>query len=142
MKVILYDDNGLKILKPNYQSRSFNGKTEQEILDACIKRHNLTDFKIMDESQIEQDRSYRNAWCYCQKAGMRIDFEKARELCKKRLRRERAPLLAELDIKAMRKIENEEPLDDIKNEKQRLRDITKLADQAKTLEELSAIKVN
>ena len=70
-----------------------------------------------------------------------VNFEKAREITKERLRRDRKPLLEEQDILFMRAVETSADKSDIVTEKQRLRDITLLADSATTLDELKAIKV-
>ena len=69
-----------------------------------------------------------------------INFEKAREITKERLRRERKPLLEEQDILFMRAVENSQDKSEIVAEKQRLRDITQLADSATTLDELKELK--
>ena len=69
-----------------------------------------------------------------------INFEKAREITKKRLRRERELLLQEQDIAYMRAQESGSDTSGIVSEKQRLRDITTLADDATTLDELKALK--
>ena len=71
-----------------------------------------------------------------------INFEKAREITKERLRREREPLLEKQDILFIRAVETSADKSAIVSEKQRLRDITKLADQATTLEELKGITVD
>ena len=68
-------------------------------------------------------------------------FAKAQELTKVRLRREREPLLAAQDVAFQRAQETNADTSAIVAEKQRLRDITKLADSATTLAELRAIKV-
>jgi len=70
-----------------------------------------------------------------------VNFEKAREITKERLRRDRKPLLEEQDILFMRAVETSADKSDIVTEKQRLRDITLLADSATTLDELKALKV-
>ena len=70
-----------------------------------------------------------------------VNFEKAREITKERLRRDRKPLLEEQDILFMRAVETSADKSDIVTEKQRLRDITLLADSAATLDELKALKV-
>lgn len=72
---------------------------------------------------------------------IKINFEKAKEITKNRLRDERAPLLQEKDIAFQRALENGQDTSAIVAEKQRLRDITKLVDTAQTLEELKDIKV-
>ena len=69
-----------------------------------------------------------------------INFSKAKEITKDRLREERAPLLQAQDIAFQRALEQQLDTTEIVAEKQRLRDITQLADQANTLEELKAIK--
>jgi hypothetical protein len=70
-----------------------------------------------------------------------INLNKAKEITKTRLRFERAPLLQKLDVDFQRTLETGADTSAIVSEKQRLRDITKLADQAQTLDDLKAIKV-
>ena len=72
---------------------------------------------------------------------IKINFAKAQEITKERLRRERQPLLEEQDILFIRAVETSADKAAIVAEKQRLRDITKLADQANTLDELKAITI-
>jgi hypothetical protein len=68
-----------------------------------------------------------------------INLDKAKAITKDRLRAERAPLLAAQDVLYMRATEANADTEEIVAEKQRLRDITQLADQATTLDELKAI---
>ena len=70
-----------------------------------------------------------------------INFNKAKEVTKARLRAERATLLQEQDVAFQRALEAGADTFAIVAEKQRLRDITKLADQATTLEELKGLSV-
>jgi hypothetical protein len=70
-----------------------------------------------------------------------INFEKAKAITKDRLRAERAPLLIAQDVLYMRATEANADTTAIVAEKQRLRDITQLADQATTLDELKALTV-
>ena len=70
-----------------------------------------------------------------------INLDKAKAIIKDRLRQERAPLLAAQDVLYMRATEANQDTTAIVAEKQRLRDITKLADQATTLDELKQIEV-
>lgn len=70
-----------------------------------------------------------------------INFDKAKEITKNRLRGERAPLLIQQDVLFQRTLENGQDTSSVVAEKQRLRDITKLADTASTLDELKALKV-
>jgi hypothetical protein len=68
-----------------------------------------------------------------------INMNKAKEITKARLRQERGPLLAAQDIAFQRALEIGADTSAIVAEKQRLRDITQLADAATTLDELKAI---
>ena len=70
-----------------------------------------------------------------------INITKAKAITKDRLRAERTPLLEAQDIAYMRAIEASQDTSAIVAEKQRLRDITQLADQAQTLDELKNISV-
>lgn len=70
-----------------------------------------------------------------------VNLNKAKEIKKQKLRAKRAPLLAAQDVAFQRALESGADTTTIVAEKQRLRDITKLADQAQTLDELKAITV-
>ena len=70
-----------------------------------------------------------------------INFDKAVEITKQRLRAERTSLLQAQDVAFQRALESGADTSAIVAEKQRLRDITKLADQATTLDELKQIEV-
>jgi hypothetical protein len=69
-----------------------------------------------------------------------INMDKAKAITKTRLRQEREPLLAAQDVAFQRALESNADTSAIVAEKQRLRDITKLADAATTLDELKALK--
>jgi len=71
-----------------------------------------------------------------------INFDKAKQITKERLRQERKPLLEAQDVLFQRSLENNSDTSTIVAEKQRLRDITKLADDATTLEQLKQLTVN
>jgi hypothetical protein len=70
-----------------------------------------------------------------------INLDKAKAITKDRLRAERTPLLQAQDVAFQRAIEEGADTSAIVAEKQRLRDITNLADQATTLEELKGISL-
>jgi hypothetical protein len=74
--------------------------------------------------------------------GITININKAKEITKERLRLERQPLLQELDIRYQRALEAQADTTSIVVEKKRLRDITKLADQATSPDELKVISCN
>lgn len=70
-----------------------------------------------------------------------INFDKAKEITKARLRTEREALLQAQDLAFQRALETGADTSAIVAEKQRLRDITQLADIATSLDELKAISV-
>ena len=68
-----------------------------------------------------------------------VNLDKAKAITKDRLRAERTPLLLAQDVAFQRAIEEGADTAAIVAEKQRLRDITQLADTATTLEELKGL---
>ncbi len=72
---------------------------------------------------------------------IKINLDKAKAITKDRLRAERTPLLQAQDVAFQRALESGADTTAIVAEKQRLRDITKLADQATTLEQLKQLGV-
>jgi len=101
--------------------------------------------RICSKEEIPVDRTFRAAWRDNGKS-VGIDLDQAKEITRERLRKERKPLLEELDIQSFKAIESEDKikLAEISTEKQRLRDITISSeiDAATTPEELKAIKIN
>jgi hypothetical protein len=71
-----------------------------------------------------------------------INLTKAKSITKDRLRAERTPLLQAQDVAFQRALESGADTTAIVAEKQRLRDITQLADQATTLEQLKELGVS
>jgi hypothetical protein len=69
-----------------------------------------------------------------------INITKAKAITKERLREERVALLEAQDVAFQRALESGADTTAIVAEKQRLRDITQLADQATTLDELKTLK--
>ena len=70
-----------------------------------------------------------------------VNLDKAKVITKERLREERKPLLEAQDVLFMKAQEDGADTTDIVTEKNRLRDITKLADTATTTDELKLIGV-
>jgi len=94
-------------------------------------------FQIVDASTIPSDRTFRNAW----KGDLTVDMPKAVNITKERLRAERAPLLIAQDVLMARAQETGASTIAIVAEKNRLRNITALADAPSiTLEQLKALK--
>ena len=90
------------------------------------------------------DRTYRDAW---RDTGTEIihDMAHAREIHREHLRRDRAPILAALDVEYLRALEGtaKRTPGEVVSEKRRLRDITKhpAIDAAQTVEELKAVRL-
>jgi hypothetical protein len=93
---------------------------------------NLTDLP-------NQHNDFYEAW-EMDATSVTVNKAKAVEITKKRLRAERTPLLAAQDVAFQRALESGADTSAIVAEKQRLRDITNLATEDKTLEELRALK--
>lgn len=122
-------------------------------VSVCIPTGELPIDKVL-EKDVPQDRGARimlvsdlpnadndffDAW-ELSGATVTVNLEKAKAITKNRLRAERAPLLAAQDVAFQRALETGADTAAIVTEKQRLRDITLLADSATTLDELRAIK--
>ena len=72
---------------------------------------------------------------------MQVNFSKAQDITKDRLRADRKPLLEAQDILYMRAQEAGDDTSAIVTEKQRLRDITEQVDSMSTLDELKGASV-
>lgn len=97
--------------------------------------------RIVDQASLpNQDNDFFDAW-EMDETSVSVNMAKAKELTKNRLRVERQPLLDAQDVAFQRAMEEGKPTTAIVAEKQRLRDITKLADNCTTTQELRSIKV-
>jgi hypothetical protein len=72
---------------------------------------------------------------------MQVNFGKAQDITKQRLRTDRKPLLEEQDVLFMRATESGVDTTVIVAEKQRLRDVTDQVDTMTTLDELKGAQV-
>lgn len=88
----------------------------------------------------KDDFDFYNAWEYSSGAVL-VNLDKAKEITADRLRKEREPLLAKLDVAFQRAIETGADTADIVKEKQRLRDIPKLVTMCTTTAELRDLRV-
>ena len=96
---------------------------------------------IVNQSDLpNQHNDFFDAWELVD-GKVEVSLAKAKEITKKRLRAEREPLLAAQDVLFQRAQESGADTTAIVAEKNRLRDVTSLADAATTLEGLRAIKV-
>ena len=102
-------------------------------------------YKIIEDTELPQDRQFRNAW----KFDLKEDLEISKEIRKEQLREERKPVLESLDVEYTIADEEQDAAKkadiikkkkaDIIKKKKALRDITKLCDSCKTILELKQI---
>ena len=96
---------------------------------------------IVDNDSLPNEHNdFFNAW-ELNGTTVTINLDKAKAITKDRLRAERTPLLQAQDVAFQRALESGADTTAIVAEKQRLRDITQLADQATTLDELKQLGV-
>jgi hypothetical protein len=93
--------------------------------------------RIVNLTDLPRDNDFYDAW-EMDATSVTVNFAKAVELTKARLRAERTPLLAAQDVAFQRALEENKDTTAIVAEKQRLRDITNIT--ATTLDELRALK--
>ena len=127
MKIIYQTETGVAIIHPT-------GELSIEEVAAKDVPAGVP-FRIVEDDEVPSDRTFRNALKY----DLTVDMTKAQGITKDRLRAERAPLLTALDVQYQRAQEDGRDTTIIISEKQRLRDVTKLADTATTLDELKAL---
>jgi hypothetical protein len=127
MKIIYPTETGVAIIHP----------TGELSIEECAAKDVPAGvaYKIVNDDEVPSDRTWRNALKY----DLTVDMPKAQGITKERLRAERAPLLTALDVQYQRAQEDGRDATIIISEKQRLRDVTKLADTATTLDELKAL---
>jgi hypothetical protein len=95
---------------------------------------------IVDSNSLPNEHSnFFDAW-ELSGTTVTVNLAKAKAITKDRLRAERSPLLQAQDVAFQRALESGADTTAIVAEKQRLRDITQLADQATTLDELKTLK--
>src|SRR5690606_22204464 len=114
---------------------------EIEKWDSSIKEKVDSHRPILDESEVPEDRYFRDAWTHLEDK-INVDMDKCREIHKDKLREIRRPILEALDLEYMKALEEG---DEMKKEgvvirKQLLRDVTIAPEiiNAKTPEELKA----
>jgi hypothetical protein len=127
MNVLIYDNgNGVSVVIPT-----------GELSIEEVQAKDCPQGTIVDDSTLPS-RDFRNAWELVDGA-VAVNFAKAQDLTKARLRAEREPLLEAQDVAFQRALETGADTSAIVAEKQRLRDVTGLVDTATTLDELLAL---
>ena len=133
MNVIIYtnDNGGVSVCVPTGELSLEETKAKD------TPEHSI----IIDDSFLPQaDNDFFDAWELANGA-VTVNIDKAKEITKRRLRAEREPLLAAQDVAFQRAQEAQADTTAIVAEKNRLRDITKLADPCTTTAELRALGV-
>lgn len=132
MKVIIFtnESGGVSVCTPTGELDIEAVKTKD------TPEHSI----IVDASTLPVDNDFFDAWELADGV-VSVNLDKAKNITKNRLRAERAPLLEAQDVIFMRNIEAGIDNSAVVAEKQRLRDITKLADDCTTTAELRALKV-
>lgn len=133
MKVIIFtnDNGGVSVCVP----------TGELDINAVKAKDTPSHSIIVQDSELPQaDNDFFDAW-ELSNGAVSVNLNKAKEITKNRLRAERAPLLSDQDVAYMRALEAGQDTASIVAEKQRLRDITSLADGCTTTSELRALKV-
>jgi len=95
---------------------------------------------VNSEDLPNEHQDFYDAW-EMDATSVTVNLNKAKEITKDRLRVERTPLLQAQDVAFQRALETGADTTAIVAEKQRLRDITALADSATTLGQLKTLKV-
>jgi len=130
-QVIIYtnDNGGVSVCVPTGEL-----PIEQVLAKDCPKG------AIIVDSDTLPNNDFFNAW-ELNDTTVTVNFDKAKAITKDRLRTERKPLLEAQDVAFQRALESGADTSAIVAEKQRLRDVTQLADSATTLDELKALAV-
>lgn len=132
MQVIIYtnDNGGVSTCVPTGEI-----SIEEVLAKDCPAGAIIVDTSVLPS----QYKNFYNAWELANGV-VTVNLEKSKEITKGRLRAERTPLLQAQDIAFQRALESGADTTAIVAEKQRLRDITTLVDQAITLDQLVALK--
>lgn len=130
-QVIIFtnDNGGVSVCVP----------TGEMDIDAVKAKDTPSGSIIVDSADLPQaDNDFFNAWELADGV-VTVNLTKAKALTKERLRMERVPLMNAQDVLYMRALESGGLLDGIVAEKNRLRDITNLADACTTTAELRGL---
>lgn len=131
MKVIIYtnENENISICIPTGEL-----PIEEVLKKDCPENAIIVDAELLPNEHHE----FFNAWELVD-GSVLVNFAKAQEITKDRLRTERTPLLAAQDVAFQRALESGADTSSIVAEKNRLRDVTKLVDTATTLDELKGL---
>lgn len=150
MKRIVFTrpDGGISVVEPQIHLGDPEDFTEDQAIERSMRLlpQDAIDPHVIEEADVPQDRTYRNAWTKAEGQDFSVDMEKAREIQREALRKERDPILASLDVDFMKAVEqgDQKAIADIATRKQALRDVTDDAalEQAQTPEDLKALTLD
>lgn len=134
MNVIIYTNElgGVSVCVPT-------GEVPLDQVQARDIPAGVQSYIVSSDTLPEADGDFFGAWEQV-RGVVSVNIVKAREITKARLRAERAPLLAAQDVAFQRALETGADTTAIVAEKQRLRDITQLADGLTSLDDLRALR--
>jgi len=134
MNVIIFtnDNGGVSVCVPTGELPI--EQVQSKDIPSNIQSH------IVSMDSLPQDNDFFDAWEQTNGV-VTVNLSKAKELTKIRLRKQREPLLAAQDIAFQRALETGADTTAIVAEKQRLRDITNLANNCTNLEQLRLLIV-
>lgn len=134
MNVIIFtnDNGGVSVCVPTGELPI--EQVQSKDIPSNIQSH------IVSMDSLPQDNDFFDAWEQTNGV-VTVNLSKAKELTKTRLRKQREPLLAAQDIAFQRALETGADTTAIVAEKQRLRDITNLANNCTSLEQLRLLVV-
>lgn len=150
MKVIVHTDtsNRVWITVPNINTQNKFGEPERENIteEQALQRawpllpKDAINPQIVDWSEIPEDRTFRDGLVH-RDGKVFHDIDKCREVWKVKVRLKRKTLLERLDVEYMTAQERGDvvAVSDVMKRKQELRDVTKMADQVGTVEELKLL---
>lgn len=107
--------------------------TEAAALSTLRKEH--SDAQLIDVDDLPKDQDFFAAWVF-EDGRVHVSMDKAREVANQKIRIARQPLLVKLDVAFQRALETGSDISSIVAQKQKLRDATKLADDAATIDDL------
>lgn len=127
-KIVYKTETGIAVIHPTIS-------VELALKDVPVG----VEYKIVDESGIPADRTFRDAWNF----DLKEDIPIAKEIWKNKLRLDRAPLLASLDVEYQKADESgdSEKKAEIIKQKTELRDVTNHVDKCKTIKEIKSITI-
>ncbi len=132
MQVIIYtnDNGGVSVCYPTGELPI------EEVKAKDTPGHSVI---VDNDSLPNEDADFFDAW-ELNGGAVAVNIGKAKDITKNRLRAERAPLLAAQDVLFMKNLEAGVDNSAVVAEKQRLRDVTKLADACTTTAELRTLR--